>query len=128
MHIPSQNQVSCLVQDIFYRKRVLCNRQSNATHVRESHTDFASQTKILPHCCCIIRQILMSTENKNKKRSMLRFSVKTIRKKKVKNSTGGCKTALKFNTLSKPLNCAKSCNSYTLSIKKRCISSGSDLV
>lgn len=59
---------------------------------------------------------------------MLLFSVKTIRKKKMKNSTWGCKTTLKFNTLSKPLNSVKSCNFYTLSIKKICTSSDSDLV
>lgn len=124
MHIPNQNQVSCLVQDIFYRKWVLCNCQSNATHVRESHTDFAPQTKALPHCCCIIRQILISTENK----VCCSFQWKPSGKKKVKNSTWGCKTALKSNNLSKPLNSAKSCNSYTLSFKKMCISSDSDLV
>lgn len=55
----------------------------------------------------------------NKKRSMLLFPVKTIWKNRWKiagskhrKNAQCCRTALTFNTLSKPLNSAKSCNFY----------------
>lgn len=82
MYIQSQNQVSCLVQGNFYSKWVLCNRQSNATHVRESYTDFASQTKILPHCFCIY---LFQQKTKQKDKYVAVFN-ENHQEKKMKNS------------------------------------------
>lgn len=76
----------------------------------------------------LLDRYLFQQKTKTKREVCCSFQWKPSGKKKVKNSTWGCKTALKSNTLFKPLNSVKSCNSYTLSFKKMCISSDSDLV
>jgi len=119
VYIQSKNQVSGLVQRIFYGKYILCNHQSNATRKHESYIDFASQikkkpkNKKLPLCFLhIIREKFTSIENKTKEKYVI-VSIENYQENKVENShfttqkrARGCKTSLKFNHLSKPLNSA----------------------